>query len=207
ENSPVDRLAVRTSLGLGEDEIAVVQVARLNPLKDHATAVRAVAHLAASHPKIRLLVVGDGEERAGIESLIAELGLERQVRLLGTRRDVAQLLAAADIFLLSSVSEGIPLTLIEAMASGLPCVSTSVGGTPEVILPGETGLLARPGDAPDLATKLKILLDDPELRVRMGAAGRDRSRQHFSDVQMHAAYQGLYRELSSASSKRSSSSL
>jgi glycosyltransferase involved in cell wall biosynthesis len=87
------------------------------------------------------------------------------------------------------------------MAAGLPCVSTAVGGTPEAILDGITGLLALPGDAADLATKLKIVLDDADLRRSMGRAGRDRSRRDFGDVQMHAAYQAIYRELAVASAR------
>jgi glycosyltransferase involved in cell wall biosynthesis len=201
QSSPASRRAARAALRLADDEVAVVQVARLNPLKDHATAIHALAHLAASHPLARLLVVGDGEERPRIEALIAELGLARQVRILGTRRDVADLLAAADVFLLSSVSEGIPLTLIEAMAAGLPCVSTAVGGTPEVILDGQTGLLARAGDPADLATKLAIVLDDADLRSRLGSAGRERSRRHFSDADMHASYHAIYRDLAGQTSR------
>ena len=198
EGSPAARRELRSRLQLADDQIAIVQVARLNPLKDHGTSIRAMAELSKSHPHARLLVVGDGEERASIESLMTELGLTEQVQLLGTRRDVADLLAAADVFLLSSVSEGIPLTLIEAMACGLPCVSTNVGGTGEVIEDGRTGLLARPADPAHLAASLKVLLDDADLRRTMGAAGRARSRQHFSDVQMHAAYQGIYGDLAHA---------
>jgi glycosyltransferase involved in cell wall biosynthesis len=190
-----ERPAVRRSLGLADDHIAVIQVARLNHLKDHPTTIRALAQLVARFPQARLLVVGDGEERGKIQSLISELNLAQQVQLLGTRRDIPRLLAAADVFLLSSVSEGIPLTLIEAMAAGLPCVSTAVGGTPEVIVDGQTGLLARPGDPEDVAAKLAILLADVNLRVSMGAAGRERSRELFGDQQMHAAYQQLYRDM------------
>ena len=109
--------------------------------------MRAMAKLVQRCPHARLLIVGDGEERTAIESLVSELNLGQQVQLLGTRRDIPQLLAAADIFLLTSVSEGIPLTLIEAMAAGLPCVSTSVGGTAEVVADGKTGFLVRAGDA------------------------------------------------------------
>jgi glycosyltransferase involved in cell wall biosynthesis len=202
QSSPAARRAARARLQLADGQVSIVQVARLNPLKDHGTAIRAMAYLAKSNPHARLLVVGDGEERPQIESLIAELGLGDQVQMLGTRRDIASILAAADVFLLSSVSEGIPLTLIEAMAAGLACVSTAVGGTPEVILDGHTGLLARSGDAADLATKLKVVIEDAGVRTRMGSAGQDRSREHFSDVQMHAAYQAIYRELAEASAPR-----
>jgi len=191
-----ERLEVRRSLGLADDEPAIIQVARLNALKDHPTAIRAMAQLIARFPRCRFLVVGDGEERAKVESLITELGLARHVTLLGTRRDIPRLLAAADVFLLSSISEGIPLTLIEAMAAGLPCVSTAVGGVPEVIVDGQTGLLVEAGVPADMAAKLQRLVEDADLRAALGAAGRARSRTHFSDIRMHAAYQNLYRQLS-----------
>jgi len=195
---PGERLAARRSLGLADDHFAVIQVARLNRLKDQPTAIRAMAQLVARFPLARLLIAGDGEERERLESLIAELGVSRHVQLLGTRRDIPQLLAAADVFLLSSVSEGIPLTLIEAMAAGVPCVSTAVGGTPEVIVDGQTGLLARPGNPADVAAKLEALLTDANLRQSCGVAGRRRSRELFGDKQMHAAYRQLYCELTSA---------
>ena len=196
-SAAAERQRMRAALGLSDDDVAIIQVARLNRLKDHATAVRAMAKLVQRCPQARLLIVGDGEERSGIEALIAELNLGQQVHLLGTRRDISQLLAAADVFLLSSVSEGIPLTLIEAMAAGLPCVSTSVGGTSEVVADGQTGLLARAGDAADVAVKLALPIRDAGLRKSLGAAGQVRVRELFGDEPMHAAYQQSYRELAS----------
>jgi glycosyltransferase involved in cell wall biosynthesis len=194
--SATQRTAVRQSLGLADDDVAIIQVARLNVLKDHPTAIRAMAQLVTCCPRAKLLLVGDGEERPKIEALVAELGISSQVKLLGTRRDIAGLLSAADVFLLSSISEGIPLTLIEAMAAGLPCVSTAVGGTPEVIVDGQTGLLAEAANPTDVAAKLKRVVEDHACRTTLGAAGRARSRSRFSDVQMHRAYQDLYRQLS-----------
>lgn len=194
-----ERQAVREHLGLADDHVAIIHVARLNRLKDHPTAIRAMSLLASRFPQARMLIVGDGEERQTIESLVAELGLSQQVQLLGTRRDIPALLAAADVFLLSSVSEGIPLTLIEAMAAGLPCVSTAVGGTPEVVADGQTGLLTPAGNPEQLADKLATLLTDENLRQRLGAAGKQRCRESFGDEQMHAAYRQVYRELAGTS--------
>ncbi len=142
QQSRTNRLSARQELGLSDTDVVAIQVARLNPLKDHRTAIRAMQRLSASHPNIRLLLVGEGEEMPAIEQMIANAGLQPTVRLLGLREDVAYLLTAADVFLLTSVSEGIPLTLIEAMATGLPCVATNVGGVPEVVVDGETGLLS-----------------------------------------------------------------
>jgi len=189
------RKLLRQSLGLAIDDVAIIQVARLNRLKDHATSIRAFGRLAPLCPQARLLIVGDGEERPVVESLIRELNLEQRVSLLGTRRDVGDLLAAADIFLLTSISEGIPLTLLEAMASGLPCVSTDVGGCGEVILPRETGLLAPSGDAEELARHLLTLASNPGLRAQQGAAGQRRARSEFSSDAMHKTYQRHYHDL------------
>lgn len=189
------RLETRKGLGLAEDDVALIQVARLNPLKDHLTAVRAFAMLCEQQKRARLLIVGDGEERAKIEAAIGEAGVGERVHLLGTRRDIPRLLAASDVFLLTSISEGIPLTLLEAMAAGLPCVSTDVGGTGEVIVDGQTGFLAPAKDAEALAARLAILADHAQQRAAMGVAGRLRSQELFSDRQMHAAYLSLYREM------------
>ncbi|HUE73638.1 MAG TPA: GT4 family glycosyltransferase PelF [Pirellulaceae bacterium] len=189
------RDAVRKELGYDQGEILIMQVARLNRLKDHPTALRAMARLAKDCPQARLVLVGDGEERPALEKLTDELGLRGVVRFLGTRSDVARLLQAADIFLLSSISEGIPLTIIEAMATGLPCVATDVGGIAEVIIDGETGRLADARDADALADRLRALIGEPERARRMGAAGCIRAEGHFSDAAMHASYGKIYGEL------------
>jgi glycosyltransferase involved in cell wall biosynthesis len=190
-----ERERVRAEWGVKPDETVIVQVARLNHLKDHGTALRALARLAAERPRVRLVVVGDGEERAEIERLIQQLRMEPFVCLLGTRTDVPRLLQGADVMLLSSITEGIPLTLIEAMATGLPCVATRVGGVPEVVVDGHTGLLAQAAAPDGLASCLQTLCDDADLRQRMGAAGRRRAEEKFDDRQMHAAYQRMYAEM------------
>jgi len=192
------RAEVRRELGLTSEELVIIQVARLNRLKDHSTAIRAMARLHETIPQARLVVVGEGEERAEIERLIVELRLDHIVRLLGSRSDIPRLLQSADIFLLSSISEGIPLTLIEAMATGLPCVATRVGGVLEVVVPGETGLLANAGDAAGIAECLRILASDPLGRRQMGKSGSNRAIERFDASAMHAAYRQLYRELTSS---------
>ena len=187
------RNPLRAALGLTEEQFVVMQVARLDRLKDHPTALHAMAQLVGRCPKATLVLVGDGEERPAIERLIGDLGLRDNVRLLGTRSDVPALLQAADVFLLSSISEGIPLTIIEAMATGLPCVATRVGGNAEVVAEGQTGLLAESGDAAGLAGRLVELVFSRERAQRLGAAGRSRAEEHFSDRQMHARYDEVYR--------------
>lgn len=193
-NREDDRRKVRSELGLG-DSFVILQIARLNPLKDHATALRAFRRVRAHRPDARLVLAGDGEERASVEVLVRELGIDGSVHVLGTRRDVPQLLAAADVFLLSSISEGIPLTLIEAMASELPIVSTDVGGIPEMIRHGTTGFLVPPGDDAGLSRHLLFLADDPALRRQFALAAHTQARARFSRHAMDAAYASLYEEM------------
>jgi glycosyltransferase involved in cell wall biosynthesis len=194
-NGRPDRPAVRKELGVGPDDLVVIQVARLDYLKDHATAVRTLAAVRRSRPDARLVLVGDGPERGPVEGLVAQLGLGAHVIFLGMRADVPRLLAAADLFLLTSVSEGIPLTVIEAMAAGLPVVATAVGGLGEVIEHGRSGFLAPARDADTLAGPVVRLAGNPELRRQVGRAGRERAQAEFSDARMLAGYRALYEEM------------
>jgi sugar transferase (PEP-CTERM/EpsH1 system associated) len=189
------RSAVRREIGAGPHEFLVLQVARLDYLKDYPTAVRTIARLADASPTVKLAIVGEGPERQRIESEIRRCGVEGRVRLLGRRQDVPRLLAAADALLLTSISEGIPLTVIEAMAAGLPVVSTDVGGVPEIVEEGATGLLVPSANDEQLAERLLRLARDPGLCRDLGARGRARARQQFSEEQMHSAYVRLYEEM------------
>jgi glycosyltransferase involved in cell wall biosynthesis len=196
------RFQIRNELGLRHDAFVIIQVARLNRLKDHATALRAMSRLATQSLDTVLLIVGDGEERQSIQQTIRNLGLTGSVHMLGERSDVSKLLQAADTFLLSSISEGIPLTLIEAMATGLPCVATHVGGVPEVVDDGESGLLAEAGDDHQLAQQLVRLAKQPELRRQMGHAARAKVVSSFDETSMHQTYRHLYRKMVSRASYR-----
>jgi glycosyltransferase involved in cell wall biosynthesis len=130
-----------------------------------------------------------------IEALVDQLALKSHVTFLGVRKDVGRLLQAADAFLLTSISEGIPLTVIEAMAVGLPVVSTRVGGVPEVVQHGQSGFLADAGDDQTLSARILELAANPELRSSLGARGRDRACSVFSEVQMAERYAALYEEM------------
>lgn len=189
------RAAVRREIGLANGDFVMVQVARLDPLKDHCTALRTVNRLVEDLPNIRLLLLGDGPQRELIERQIVESGLERHVKMLGMRRDVGRILSAADLFLLTSISEGIPLTLIEAMAASLPTVSTCVGGVSEVVVDGSTGSLVSAGDDQALANAVLRLACDATLRQRMGSLGQKRVCDSFSEQQNHQAYCALYNEM------------
>jgi glycosyltransferase involved in cell wall biosynthesis len=189
------RQRVREEFGIPESAILLAQVARLDDLKDHATALRAMARIVAAVPQAMLLIVGDGPERTKIERLVGDLGLGHCVRLVGTRGDVPDILLAADLFLLSSKSEGIPLTVIEAMAAGLPVVSTDVGGVGEIVVAGETGLLVPAGDDAALAAAAIELLPDAARRARLGEQGYRRAMDKFDEVRMHHDYRELYAEM------------
>jgi glycosyltransferase involved in cell wall biosynthesis len=169
----------------------IVSVGRLQAPKDPLTLVRALAELEgrAFHASF----VGDGPERREVESEIARLGLSDAVELAGRRPDVPEILAASQVFVLASRSEGFPMAVLEAMAAGLPVVASRVGGLDEIVDTGETGLLVRPGDPSELARAIARLLDEPGLRARMGAAGRARVERHFDLDGALRAHLDLYR--------------
>ncbi len=197
---PYDRVrktreAMRRELGVALEKFVIVQVARLDYLKDHRTAVRAVELLRSTRPNAMLLLVGEGPEREEIEMEIRTRNMSGHVRLLGARSDVPQLLGAADAMLLTSISEGFPLALIEGMAAGLPIVATDVGGVQEVLKADETGFMARAGNEREIASQLESLMDDSSLRARLGAAGKRRSRELFSEPVMHAQYDRVFSEV------------
>ncbi len=169
-----------------------ITVARLEAVKDQVTMLRAVPTIVAALPSFHLDIVGDGGERAHLEATVDRLGVRDHVTFHGFQTDVSRYLAAADIFLLSSVSEGISLTLLEAMASGLPVVATAVGGNPEVVVAGVTGLLVAPSDPAALAAATLTLTGDPATAAAMGAAGRARVADRFGSAAMVEAYSRLY---------------
>jgi glycosyltransferase involved in cell wall biosynthesis len=170
----------------------VVLVARLAREKDVPTLLHAAALIATGQPDFRLEIAGDGPERSNLEALRDRLGLGQHVRFLGAVRDVPRLLARARLFVLPSLSEGISLTLLEAMARGLPVVATTVGGNPEVVSQGATGLLVSARDPNALAEAVLGLWRQPNLGRRMGQAGRQRVEQHFDVRQMVARYESMY---------------
>jgi glycosyltransferase involved in cell wall biosynthesis len=175
--------------------LRAVHVARLNPIKDQDTLLRAVRRVVDAEPRFELDVIGDGPRREELLALRSELRLTGHVRFLGYRDDVPELLTGRGLFLLSSLSEGISLTLLEAMAAGLPVVATAVGGNPEVVVPGQTGLLVPPRDPDRLAAAILSLIRDPRQAADLGRAGRERVAAHFDLRRVVAAYQRLYEEL------------
>jgi glycosyltransferase involved in cell wall biosynthesis len=169
-----------------------IVVARLAPEKDIGTLLRATAIVVRTLPAFRLAIAGDGPCMPELRRLAAELGLDRHVDFLGMVDDVAGLLAGAGLYVLSSVSEGVSLTVLEAMARGLPVVATHVGGTPEVVVHRETGLLVPPSQPAALAQAMASLAHDALQARRLGAAGRRRVERHFDIRRMIADYEGMY---------------
>jgi glycosyltransferase involved in cell wall biosynthesis len=170
----------------------LIAVGRLKAPKDFVTLVRALATLPAG--SFEALLVGEGPDRAAIEAEIQRLGLGEQVRLAGERTDVPALLADSDVFVLSSASEGLPVSVLEAMAAEVPVVASAVGGLAELVVDGETGLLSPPGDAEALGAALARLIADRELRRRLGAAGRARAEALFDLPGFRRAHVDLYRQ-------------
>jgi glycosyltransferase involved in cell wall biosynthesis len=171
------------------------------PLKGVDTLLRAVALVARECPDFRAEVAGDGEALPGLKGLASELGVSAHVRFLGEVREIPALLARAALFVLPSYSEGISLTLLEAMACGLPVVATRVGGNAEVVSEGKTGLLVPPRDPELLARALLSLWHDPERSQRMGEAARQRAEHYFDIGRMVADYEDLYLRLMSRSGR------
>ena len=185
-----ERTAVRSALGLDENVLVVGTVARLDPVKDLGTLIRGVAALVPEMP-IALLVIGDGSEKHDLQELAATLGVSSHVHFLGHRSDARSLLAGCDVFANTSISEGISLTILEAMAAGLPIVATEVGGTPE-ILDTTCGLLVPARDAGRVTEALRALAVAPAARHLLGAAARQRVEARFTLDRMVREYRDAY---------------
>ncbi len=190
-----DRVRARQALGVGEDVFLVGSVARLDPVKDLKTLIAAFGHLRARSGQSALVIVGDGEERAALEASARDLGVAASVHIVGYRSDIRQLLPAFDVYVNCSVSEGISLTILEAMAAALPVVATRVGGTPEVVVDGETGLLVEPRSPEALAVAIDELARNRDRSAALGAAGRARVLQFFTIDRMVADYAREYVKL------------
>ncbi len=165
-------------------------MARLDKQKDHASLLEAARLV----PDAVFVLVGDGPLREELEDRATRLGVEERVLFLGWREDIPEVLACADLFVLPSLYEGLPLALLEAMAAGLPIVATAIGGTSEAVVDGVTGLLVPPGEPRSLAAAIRRALDDEGLARRLGAASRERVRREFSAAAMARRTVSIYEE-------------
>jgi sugar transferase (PEP-CTERM/EpsH1 system associated) len=185
---------VRRELGICDDDFVIGTVARLDQTKDTMTLTRAFTRLYRSQPdpKLRLLVVGDGEMKVEIQNYVNEQRLSHRVIFTGLRHDVPRLLGAMDLFALSSVSEGIPITVLEAMCASLPVVATNVGALPELVEEGVTGFLVDPKNIIALAERFSKLYQKRELARDFGMTGRRKVEREFRLERMLELYADLY---------------
>jgi L-malate glycosyltransferase len=193
--SPADRWEARRRLRSPADQFLIGAVGRLDRVKDLHTLLRAFRDFAASEPRARLVLVGEGPERTAIERGILDAGLDGRVTVTGYRADVRELLPAFDVYVSTSIFEGISLTILEAMAAGLPVVATCVGGTPEVVIDGTTGWLVPPRQPQAVAGAFQRCAADVHRMRVMGAEGRQRVTRQFSLDRMVEAYRGVYESL------------
>jgi glycosyltransferase involved in cell wall biosynthesis len=188
------REEARVQLGRPAPSFVVGIVARVTRGKGHLVLIDAFAGILNNIPGALLLIVGEGGLLPTVKARIRELALERSVLTLGERQDVPAILAALDVFCLPSETEGMPMTVLEAMAAGLPVVASNVGGIPEVVEEGRTGLMVPPRAVGALAAALLALAGDPERAREMGRLGRERLLKEFSLEQAVIAYEDVYRE-------------
>jgi glycosyltransferase involved in cell wall biosynthesis len=193
---PFDPEAKRKELKINSDEKVVGMVANLRPAKGYEYFIRAAAIIAESIPRVRFLIIGEEEHqlKKRVTKEVDALGLKDKVTLLGFREDVPELLRILDVFALSSVSEGLSIATIEAMAAGVPAVVTRSGGPQELVLDGRTGFLVPPRDEKSLAEKVLLLLRNKKLATSLGKEAQVQVRTKFGIDRMIRNYQALYQE-------------
>jgi glycosyltransferase involved in cell wall biosynthesis len=185
------RSAIRASWGIEPDVLAIGTVGRMAEVKNHPLLLRAAAPLLGKSTV--LVFVGDGDARSATEALARELGVFEHCRFLGEVRNVAEVLSGLDLFALSSHSEGLPMSLAEAMGASLPIVATAVGGVPKVVVEGETGFLVEAGNADAMRERFEQMRDDRTLATRFGLRGYEVAKQRYSLQRLSDEYLGAYR--------------
>ena len=178
---PARRAELRRTLDCGEGEVAAITVSALAPGKGHEDLLRAAAAAAKTAPRLRLWLAGEGPLERKLKAEARALGLEATVQFLGFRTDISSLLHAADFFCLATHSEGLGSSILEAMSAGLPVVATRVGGVPEIVEDGATGILVPAADPAGLARAMARMAGDGGLRERMGAKGRERASRFSAE--------------------------
>lgn len=187
-----DRRKLRKHLGFNDRDLLIGVVARLDPIKDHATLLKAMPLVINEIPNVKLLVVGDGEERETLEKLAQGLSISNHVYFLGEREDVPDILSILNLFVLPSKREGLSLSILEAMAAGLPVVVTDVGANSELVVDKKTGALVEPGDSQSLAHAIIGILSHLREADEMGKVGKMRFQQYFTLEKSVEAYKKLY---------------
>jgi glycosyltransferase involved in cell wall biosynthesis len=198
-----ERAAARRELGLRGDSVVIGAAGAMIERKNYPALLRMATQLRRDCPNVEIAIVGDGEERAELESLVVELGVGDVVRMPGFRSDMPRVLQAFDIFALLSFQEGLPRAVMEAMGAGLPCVVTDVGGNAEAVAHGETGFVFPIDRMEDCRQALTDLARDAELRRAMGQRARQRASRSFTAAGMAREYEALYRDLLAAAERGS----
>jgi len=173
--------------------LTVGSVGKLIPRKGYKYLLNAIPKIKKFFPNIKIVLTGDGEEEKNLKFLSQKLGLQEDVIFLGTRRDIPKIMSSFDVFVLPSLSEGIPFAILEALALKKPVVATDVGGVPEAVIEGRTGFLVPPEDSDSLAQAIISLLQDPELAKRLGEEGRQLVEERFNIKNIVKEYEILYR--------------
>ncbi len=194
---PVAHSTLRDELRLVREDPLVLAVGNLYPVKGHRYAVEALALLQERHPRLHLAIAGRGEMAEALQQQARDLGVAHRLHLLGLRPDIPNLLAAADIFVLPSLAEGLPLALLEAMFAGCPIVASDVGEIQSVLGDGDAGILVPPADVRALAAALDKLLAAPTYARELAARAGRRASSEYDISRMVARYAGLYNELMS----------
>ena len=193
---PRDNIGIRNSLEFSSEDIVIGTVGRLDPIKDQRLLLQAFSCLKHEKKNLRLVLVGDGPEKRNLESVRKRLSIGDRVVFLGERDDVDKILSAFDLFVLPSRNEGISNTILEAMATGLPVIATDVGGNPELVKHGHTGLLFPPGGCQALVDALNFYIEqNPHMIEIHGQNARDRVVREFSLKRMVKEYETLYKSL------------
>ena len=192
---PCERVTAAARLGIPTDALLVGVVAQLIPRKGHRFLLRVLPDLAKAHPKLRVLIFGQGPLQAELDAEIAAMGLADLVRLVGFRDDLHQLLPCLDLLVHPATMEGLGVSLLQAASAGVPILASRAGGIPEAVREGVNGILVPPGDVPALGAALGHLLADTGLRRRLGEGGRDLMQREFSIDAMVIGNLNVYREL------------
>jgi glycosyltransferase involved in cell wall biosynthesis len=193
-NPKTPRNVWRASHGFNDSDVLFVCVARFAPQKNHVLLLKSFAQGPASDPRAHLVLVGEGDLRAELENLARKLNLAGKVHFLGLRSDIPDVLGAMDAFVMSSDYEGNPLSVLEAMASGLPIVSTAAGGVPNLFEAGKEGFLVPPGDLSGLAKSMNSLLKYEAARQSMGTAAKNRAKENYDVSNMVRSYEEVYED-------------
>ena len=192
-------------LGIADDEAVILAVGRLSEEKGHADLIRAAAILSGTPglPRFRVVILGDGPEREPMLQLAAKLGVTQRIKLAGFQRDTAPYYAMATLVAVPSHSEGSPNVVLEAMAAGLPIVANQVGGVPEILDEGATGLMVMPRNPTAMAYAIQRILTDEELRGRLGASARARAEESYTPAEYRRALAEFYQEILDSRAKKS----